>query len=101
MSAPTAIPVRVEPLGIILHCSPNETLIRCAWRSGYYWPTICGGIGDCGACRCELAEGDHHADPLLSKPAPSAKQIAEAEYDPANEEVYVVFQDGTKEQVKL
>jgi hypothetical protein len=38
---------------------------------------------------------------LLSKPAPSAKQIAEAEYDPANEEVYVVFQDGTKEQVKL
>jgi hypothetical protein len=38
---------------------------------------------------------------LLSKPAPSAKQIAEAEYDPANEEVHVVFQDGTKEQVKL
>jgi hypothetical protein len=38
---------------------------------------------------------------LLSKPAPSAKQIAEAEYDPAKEEVHVVFQDGTTEQVKL
>jgi hypothetical protein len=38
---------------------------------------------------------------LLSKPAPSAKQIAEAEYDPANEQVHVIFQDGTTEQVKL
>jgi hypothetical protein len=38
---------------------------------------------------------------LLSKPAPSAKQIAEAEYDPANEQVYVIFQDGTTEQVEL
>jgi len=38
---------------------------------------------------------------ILSKPAPSAKQIAEAEYDPANEQVHVVFQDGTTEQVQL
>jgi hypothetical protein len=38
---------------------------------------------------------------LLSKPAPSAKQIAEAEYDPANEQVYVILQDGKTEQVKL
>jgi hypothetical protein len=38
---------------------------------------------------------------LLSNPAPSAKQIAEAEYDPANEQVYVIFQDGTTEQVEL
>ncbi len=38
---------------------------------------------------------------LLSKPAPGAKQIAEAEYDPANEHVYVIFRDGTTEQVKL
>jgi hypothetical protein len=38
---------------------------------------------------------------LLSKPAPGAKQIAEAEYDPANERVHVIFHDGTTEQVKL
>ncbi len=38
---------------------------------------------------------------LLTKPAPRAKQIAEAEYDPANEQVHVVFQDGIIEQVKL
>ena len=38
---------------------------------------------------------------FLSKPAPSAKQIAEAEYDPANEQVHVIFQDGTTVQVEL
>jgi len=38
---------------------------------------------------------------LLSKPAPRARQIAEADYDPANEQVHVSFQDGTTEQVNL
>ena len=38
---------------------------------------------------------------LLPKPTPSAKQIAEAEYDPASEQVRVTFQDGTRVQVKL
>jgi len=38
---------------------------------------------------------------LLSKPIPSAKQIAEAEYDPTKEQVHVIFRDGTKVQVKL
>jgi hypothetical protein len=38
---------------------------------------------------------------LLSKSAPNAKQILEAEYDPTNEQVHVVFFDGTTEQVKL
>ncbi len=38
---------------------------------------------------------------LLPKPTPSAKQIAEAEYDPSKEQVHVIFRDGTKVQVKL
>jgi 2Fe-2S ferredoxin len=66
MSASDTIPVRIEPLNIILQCHLNETLIRCAWRSGYYWPTICGGIGDCGACQCELIEGNQYAEPMGS-----------------------------------
>jgi 2Fe-2S ferredoxin len=56
--------VRIEPLDIVLHCSPDETLIQCAWRSGYYWPTICGGRAECGACRCELVEGERQAQPM-------------------------------------
>jgi hypothetical protein len=38
---------------------------------------------------------------LLSKPLPSAKQIAEAEYESANERVRVTFRDRTRVQVKL
>jgi hypothetical protein len=38
---------------------------------------------------------------LLSKPTQSAKQIAEAQYDPANELLHVVFRDGTTEEVNL
>ncbi|MDB5576320.1 MAG: ferredoxin [Bradyrhizobium sp.] len=56
--------MRVTPGDITLHCHPSETLIECAWRSGYYWPTICGGVGDCGACRCELVSGEEYVAPL-------------------------------------
>jgi hypothetical protein len=38
---------------------------------------------------------------LLPKQTPSAKQIAEAKYDPTKEQVRVIFRDGTKTQVKL
>jgi hypothetical protein len=38
---------------------------------------------------------------LLSKSVPSAKQIAEAEYESGNERVRVIFRDGTRAQVKL
>ena len=38
---------------------------------------------------------------LLPRATPSAKQIAEAEYDPTNEQVHVIFRNGIKVQVKL
>ena len=59
----TSAPVRIEPLGITLHCEPGETLINSAWRHGYYWPTVCGGVGDCGACRCEILTGTENLGP--------------------------------------
>ena len=37
----------------------------------------------------------------VSKPTQSAKQIAGAQYDPANEHLHVVFRDGTTEEVRL
>jgi hypothetical protein len=44
---------------------------------------------------------EHGRVELLSKPTQSAKQIAEAQYDPANEQLRVVFRDGTTEEVRL
>jgi hypothetical protein len=38
---------------------------------------------------------------ILSKPTASAKQIAQAQYDPANEALHVIFRDGTTIEVRL
>jgi 2Fe-2S ferredoxin len=54
------IPVVVEPAGIELSCREGETIMQCAHRLGYYWPTICGGNGECGACRFEILEGEQN-----------------------------------------
>ena len=49
--------VRVEPIGIDLEVMPGETVMQAAERRGYYWPTVCGGVTECGACRCEVQSG--------------------------------------------
>lgn len=48
--------ITIELSDVTLTCRAGETVIQCAWRNGYYWPTICGGNGECGACRCEVVE---------------------------------------------
>jgi 2Fe-2S ferredoxin len=64
MSENEYFPVHVAPGTLILDCRSGETLIQCAWRNGYYWPTVCGGVGDCGACRCELVAGEENVGPI-------------------------------------
>ena len=46
--------ITVELSDVVLTCHAGETVMECAARNGYYWPTICGGNGECGACRCEV-----------------------------------------------
>ncbi len=38
---------------------------------------------------------------LLSKPTQNAKQITDAQYDPGNEQLHVVFRDGSTVEVEL
>jgi 2Fe-2S ferredoxin len=42
--------VRVEPAGIELSVEDGETVMAAAIRSGYRWPTLCGGQAQCGVC---------------------------------------------------
>jgi 2Fe-2S ferredoxin len=51
------VTVRVEPSGIVLDVVDGETVMAAARRAGYRWPTICGGLADCGACALEVVEG--------------------------------------------
>lgn len=48
--------VRVEPAGIVIDVGPSETLMAAAVRAGYRWPSICGGLADCGICVMEVVE---------------------------------------------
>jgi ferredoxin, 2Fe-2S len=61
--------VRVEPLGIDLAVGEGETLLEAAARQGYYWPTICGGEVECGACFCEVTGGGDLLDPAERREA--------------------------------
>jgi ferredoxin len=44
------VAVRVEPDGIELDVAPGETVMAAAVRSGWVWPTLCGGRAECGVC---------------------------------------------------
>ncbi len=42
----------------------GETLMAAAARAGYHWPTVCGGLAECGACAVRiLAVGPEGVDP--------------------------------------
>jgi len=54
--------VRVEPAGIELDVAPGETVMAAAVREGYRWPTVCGGLAECGVCVLRiLSPGDIQA----------------------------------------
>ena len=42
--------VRVEPSGAVIDVADGETLMAAAHRGGYRWPTVCGGLAQCGVC---------------------------------------------------
>ena len=46
----------MEPSGITLDVHDGETVMAAARRAGYQWPTICGGLAECGACALEVVE---------------------------------------------
>jgi len=55
--------VHVGPIDVTFELGPDETLIAAAWREGYYWPTVCGGRGECTACHVVIEEGAANAVP--------------------------------------
>ena len=55
--------VHVLPIDIDLALGADETVIEAAWRSGYYWPTVCGGRAECTACHLFVEAGAEHLLP--------------------------------------
>ena len=65
--------VRIEPSGIELDAEPGETVMAAALRSGYRWPTVCGGQAECGVCAVDVVAAP---EPLAAPTAEEADRIA-------------------------
>jgi hypothetical protein len=91
------VPVKNVPLQRVVNHLLSDVQVRLPDCRRSWWLTR---RTTCLANQWAVVRGRGRIE-LLSKPAPGAKQIAEAEYDPANEQVLVVFQDGTTEKVQL
>ncbi|WP_404989491.1 2Fe-2S iron-sulfur cluster-binding protein [Caballeronia sp. LZ003] len=74
--------VRVLPLDVAFDVRPGETVMHAAQRHGYYWPTVCGGEGECGVCRCRLTDGAEATLP----PTQAEKNVLEQGQTGANRE---------------
>lgn len=58
--------VHVLPSGIDLELGADETLLAAAQRSGYRWPTVCGGRGTCRTCYVVVESGSDHCTPVAA-----------------------------------
>lgn len=58
-----AYPISIQPGDITFDVAEGETVIAAAWRNHYYWPTICGGRGECTACHLFIEDGSDNAVP--------------------------------------
>ena len=93
----SVVPVKNVPLQRVVNHVLSDVRARLPDCRRSWWLTR---RTTCLANQWALVNGPGRIE-LLSKAAAGAKQIADAEYDPANDQVHVTFQDGTTEQVKL
>jgi len=47
----------VQPAGYEIEIAEGETIMGGANARGYFWPTTCGGKGECTTCACVVLAG--------------------------------------------
>jgi 2Fe-2S ferredoxin len=55
--------VRVDPLGVTLEISHDESVMHAAERQGYRWPTLCHGQARCTVCVIDVSDDPDAFDP--------------------------------------
>lgn len=56
--------ITVQPSGYTIEARDGETIMGAAVRLGYFWPTTCGGKGECTTCACTVLDGSGHLDSM-------------------------------------
>ena len=49
--------VLVRPADARFALEPGATLLAAATLAGWRWPSVCGGMAECGTCAVEVIEG--------------------------------------------
>jgi ferredoxin len=57
-------PVRILPVDVTIVTDPAESVMAAAQRQGLWWPTVCGGDGECGTCWVVVEEGTEHCSAM-------------------------------------
>jgi 2Fe-2S ferredoxin len=70
--------VLVQPAGIRLVPGSGETVFAAAQRSGYRWPTVCGGLGTCRTCVMVVEEGREYCSSIGELEAEGLDALKEA-----------------------
>ena len=52
--------ITVQPSGIVFEADEGETVMDAARAAGYWWPTSCGGKGECTTCAGLVLQGMEH-----------------------------------------
>jgi ferredoxin len=56
--------ITVLPLGITIEAAHGQTIMDAARAAGYYWPTTCGGKGECTTCAGLIERGRENLSPM-------------------------------------
>jgi 2Fe-2S ferredoxin len=56
--------VTVQPSGITFEAAAGETIMDAARAAGYWWPTSCGGKGECTTCAGLVLRGMKQLSPM-------------------------------------
>ena len=52
--------VTIQPLGVVLETADGTSIMDAARACGLYWPTTCGGLGECTTCAGVIVSGAEH-----------------------------------------
>lgn len=55
--------VLIEPGAFIVRVRDGQTLMAAAFAADVRWPSVCGGVGQCGVCHVELIASDESLPP--------------------------------------
>ena len=54
----------ILPIGVTIEAQVGQTVMEAAQEAGYYWPTTCGGKGDCTTCAGLIEQGAKNLTPM-------------------------------------